>query len=59
MGGSGGLRSRGLGQGGLGQGFEVGGVGVDNRKEPSITMLHVQVSSDRKNGSATAKLKLQ
>ena len=50
MGGSGGFRFR---------GFGVGGVGVGNQKAPSITMLHVQVSSDRKNGSATAKLKLQ
>ena len=59
MDGSGGLGSRGLGQGGSGCGFGVGGVGVGNQKEPSITMMHVQVSSDRKNGSTTAKLKLQ
>ena len=33
-----GVRVKGFGSG---RGFEVGGVGVDNRKEPSIAMLHV------------------
>ena len=56
--GSGEFGSGGSGQGGSGRGVVVGEVGVVYRKEPFITMLHVQVSSDWKNGFATFLLNI-